>query len=277
MQNIVCFSGGHSSALAAIETVRRYGKENVVLLNHDISPNVEHEDIKRFKNDISNYLDIPITYANMPGWEMYDPLDICANAEVLGFAGKPAFKFGIYQYMCTYNLKSEPFKKWLSEYFPSKPFEPRKDVTIIYGFDEKEREGIQRRVGVMAGLGYKTDYPLALWKRTIQNTEEVGIKRPVTYEVYNHANCVGCLKAGKQQWYVTFCLRPDIWEKAKKAEEIIGYSILKDEFLEQVEPEFKAMRCKGIFPSEKMQYQAFWAAVKRILKEDSILPCECAI
>lgn len=35
---IVCFSGGHSSAVAAIETVRKYGKEQVVLLNHDISP-----------------------------------------------------------------------------------------------------------------------------------------------------------------------------------------------------------------------------------------------
>lgn len=38
MKHIVCFSGGHSSALAAIETVRRYGQEGVVLLNHDISP-----------------------------------------------------------------------------------------------------------------------------------------------------------------------------------------------------------------------------------------------
>lgn len=38
---VVCFSGGHSSALVAIETVRRYGREGVVLLNHDINPRVE--------------------------------------------------------------------------------------------------------------------------------------------------------------------------------------------------------------------------------------------
>jgi PP-loop superfamily ATP-utilizing enzyme len=44
MKYIVCYSGGHSSALVAIEAVRKYGKENVILLNHDISPNVEDAD-----------------------------------------------------------------------------------------------------------------------------------------------------------------------------------------------------------------------------------------
>lgn len=73
MKRIVCFSGGHSSALAAIETVRKYGRENVILLNHDISPHVEHEDIKRFKQEVADYLHIPITYANMPGWEDTPP------------------------------------------------------------------------------------------------------------------------------------------------------------------------------------------------------------
>ena len=52
---IVCFSGGHSSALAAIEAVRRYGKDKVILLNHDMSPKVEHEDIKRFKREVADY------------------------------------------------------------------------------------------------------------------------------------------------------------------------------------------------------------------------------
>ena len=33
--HVVCFSGGHSSALVAIEVVRRYGRGDVVLLNHD--------------------------------------------------------------------------------------------------------------------------------------------------------------------------------------------------------------------------------------------------
>ena len=42
MTHIVCFSGGESSAIVAIEVVRKFGKENVVLLNHDISSKIEH-------------------------------------------------------------------------------------------------------------------------------------------------------------------------------------------------------------------------------------------
>jgi hypothetical protein len=273
MKYIVCFSGGHSSALAAIETVRKYGKENVILLNHDISPNVEHADIKRFKQDIANYLDVSITYANMPGWETNDPLDVCVSISAFkAFAGQSnAF--------CTNRLKTEPFKKYLRENYPSKPFESRDDVYVIYGFDKDEPGRIQRRVGVMAEMGYKTDYPLALWgNRTIFNTEEIGIKRPITYEIFRHANCIGCLKSGKQQWYVTFCLRPDLWEKAKRAEESIGYSILKDEFLIEIEPQFNHMKATGIIPSEKMKAQTFWAAVKRSISDDQLsLPCECAV
>lgn len=46
MKYVVCFSGGHSSALAAVETVRRFGRNQVILLNHDISSKVETAKIK---------------------------------------------------------------------------------------------------------------------------------------------------------------------------------------------------------------------------------------
>ena len=74
MIHIVCFSGGHSSAIAAVEVVRRYGAENTMLLNHDLCPHTEDADIKRFKNEVSDYLGVPITYANMPGWETKDQI-----------------------------------------------------------------------------------------------------------------------------------------------------------------------------------------------------------
>ena len=123
MKYIVCFSGGHSSALAAIEAVRIAGKENVILLNHDISPEVEDADIKRFKEDISNYLDVPITYANMDGWETTGPLDVCMKI--------CAFKVGDGTALCTNRLKTEPFYKWLAENVPARPFEPVRDTKIL--------------------------------------------------------------------------------------------------------------------------------------------------
>ena len=55
MTHIVCLSGGESSAIVAIEVCRKFGIDDVVLLNHDISSKVEDADVKRFKKEISNF------------------------------------------------------------------------------------------------------------------------------------------------------------------------------------------------------------------------------
>lgn len=272
MEYIVCLSGGHSSALAAIEAVRKVGKENVILLNHDISLEVEDKDIKRFKDDISNYLDIPITYANMEGWKTKTPLRVCRE---IG-----AFKVGNGTALCTNRLKTQPFYNYLAENYPIEHGKMREDITILYGFDKAETSRIQRRIGVMQIKGYYTDFPLAYWERTIEKTEDIGIARPSTYKLFRHANCIGCLKAGKQQWYLVYCLYPKIWQEAKETEESIGYSILKDVYLEVLEPKFAQMKCKGITPGEKMNAQIFWANVEKALPMEgqlSFLPCECAL
>lgn len=101
-KHIVCYSGGHSSALVAIEVVRKYGKENVVLLNHDINQSVENEDIKRFKREVAEYLGLPITFANHKDFETKDQFDIALE--------RKGFKFGHDSVQCTFKLKTEPFK-----------------------------------------------------------------------------------------------------------------------------------------------------------------------
>ncbi|WP_343009772.1 hypothetical protein [Clostridium celatum] len=269
---IVCYSGGHSSALCAIECVKRFGKENVVLLNHDISPEVEDLDIKRFKKEVADYLGLDITYANMEGWQYKTPLRICKE---LG-----GFKFGNSSAMCTTKLKTEPFYKWLKENYPVKKGEVREDVRIVYGFDSNETARIQRRIGVMLNMGYRCEFPLAFWsERNIENIEEIGIKRPKTYELMRHGNCKGCLKAGVQSWYLVYCLYPELWKEAVETENEIGYSILKDKFLEELEPKFKRMKCRGIVPTEKIKPQKFWSMVNKSLGIEgqiSFLPCECS-
>ena len=102
-KKIVCFSGGHSSALAAIETARKYGTEGMILLNHDISPHVEREDIKRFKQEVAEHIGLPVTYANMPGWETTSPLAVAVANKAFKAFTRPAF--------CTSRLKTEPFYK----------------------------------------------------------------------------------------------------------------------------------------------------------------------
>lgn len=269
MKHIVCYSGGHSSAIVAIEVARRFGAENTILLNHNISANVEAADIKRFKQEVADYIGIPITYANHPDFANKDQFDVVIDAK--------AFKVGKGTALCTHRLKTQPFEKYLKAFFPNK------DCILYYGFDKNEVGRIQRRSSILAEMGYRSDYPLALWKdwTIIRSTLEVGIEPPLTYGQFKHANCTGCLKAGKQHWYIVYCTRPDIWEKAKMAEDTIGYSIMKEAYLEDLEPTFEKMKAAGIVGNEHEDPRTFFARVRKIIKDwedDSVdKPCECFV
>lgn len=258
VKHIVCFSGGHSSAIVAIEVVRKFGKENVILLNHNIKGGVggvEDDDIQRFKEEVSNYLDIQITYANHINWENVDQFDVCVDAK--------AFKTSHTTVICTSRLKTQPFTNFLN-----KSTFDKKNVIIYYGFDKNEDNRINRRTKIMEDMGYKTDYPLSNWEiRTIYETSEIGIKRPLIYSYFKHANCQGCIKGGSQHWYVVFCTRKDLWEKAKSAEEIIGYSIIKNNYLNELECKFKLMKELKIEPTEHVPHQTFWAIVRKKIKD----------
>lgn len=268
MKHIVCYSGGHSSALVAIEVVRKFGKDGVVLLNHDIPAHVEAADIKRFKAEIAEYLGLPITYASHSDPEA-DQFDVTVEAQ--------AFKVDSGPELCTHRLKIKPFMSWLDA-----NADPATSI-IYYGFDRSEITRIQRRSGIMSAQGWRTEYPLALkWERTILATEHIGIARPNTYAAFKHANCIGCLKAGWQHWYIVFCTRPDIWAKGRWAEDEIGHAIHHDESgpvnLEDMEPKFIAMRDAGIPPTEHIDQQRFWAQANKIVQinaTQSSIPCEC--
>lgn len=270
MKHIVCYSGGHSSAIVAIEVVRKFGRENVVLLNHNISSWVEDVDVKRFKKEVADYLNIPITFANIE--DIPDADNIPDQFDVVVKAA--AFKVGSGTELCTSRLKTEPFMKWI------KNNHPEKDITIYYGFDANEQNRIQRRAQILGAQGYKTDFPLAFWEsRTISQTIEVGINPPLQYGTFKHANCVGCLKAGKQHWYIVYCTRPDVYEKAKWAEEEIGYTIIREASLEDFEPIFEEMRQKGVSTTEHTPGVTFWASVRKLgintKPDDFNKPCEC--
>lgn len=266
--HVVCFSGGHSSALVAIEVVRRYGRGDVVLLNHDINSRVEDADVKRFKREVAAHLNLSITYANHARVDEWDQFDVVRDAR--------AFKVGNGHSLCTSRLKTVPFMQWLGA-----NADPAV-TTCYYGFDANETTRIQRRASIMGEQGWRTDYPLALWRRTIQSTREVGIEPPLGYSTFKHANCVGCLEAGWQHWYAVYVTRPDIWQRAKDAEEDIGYTIHRDASLEEREAEFAAMKAAGVEPTERIPQQTFWAEARRkvralpvLAEERDTRPCEC--
>jgi len=274
-KHIVCYSGGHSSALVAIEVVRKYGKENTILVNHECI--LEPKDVERFEQEIAKYLDLPITYVNFEGFDTKDQFDVVME--------KKSFvnvKSSSREALCTHVMKTEPFLRWLKE------LDDSYEYIVYYGFDKNEMTRVQRRSTIMAAIGYKTDFPLALWtERTIQNTEEIGIARPNSYNVYKHANCVGCLKAGWQHWYCVYVLDYPLYEKGMKSEELIGYKIHKDVYLSEKIELFEKMKKIGIEPNEHIVSQTFWKNVRNAIKEydNSVIeiteedqkPCECFI
>lgn len=268
VQHIVCYSGGHSSALVALEVANRFGKEQLVLINHDMHFSVEHPDIKRFKNAVAQHIGVPITFANRKNASQ-DQFDVCVESK--------AFKIRNGQELCTSRLKTEPFMSWLSE-----NADPASSV-IYYGFDASEVSRIQRRSGILAAQGWKTGFPLTWPQRVFQSTEDIGIPKPCTYEVFKHGNCIGCLKAGWQHWYIVYCTRPDIWLKAKWAEDEIGHAIHhggeKPVYLEDIELRFEAMRNAGVPATEQIPHQRFWASAKKVVAiaaAEQTLPCECS-
>jgi hypothetical protein len=301
-KHIVCYSGGHSSAIVAVEVVRKYGKENVILLNHDINPRFENQDIKRFKKEVSDYLQVPITYANHENQLIPELIknqfEVCI--ETNSFVN-PHNR----QILCTSILKTKPFYKFLKE-LPTDS-----EYIIYYGFDQNELDRVDKRKSILNDNGYDSDYPLALWgegkfnclkafyknggknfesicftenykskdhlERTIFSTEEIGIEKPFTYSIWKHANCIGCLKAGQQHWYCVYVHDYEVFELGKNAEEIIGYSFGNFGFLKDVEDKFKKMKEIGIPASEHIPNNTFWKSAKYYLKQSTqdLFPCEC--
>ena len=268
IKHIVALSGGESSAVVGVEVARKFGIENLVLLNHDINPKVEPADVKRFKQEVADYIGVPITYANHPDWETETPISLCVKAKTWINPNGRAI-------LCTHRLKTAPFYEWLEKNYQHGycHYAEYQEAVIIesdivyYGFDANEPARITRRANIMGASGYKTDYPLALWQeRTIHNIEEIGIAKPTAYSLFNHANCTGCLKAGWQHWYVIYCNYPDVYQQLIDGEEAIGYAVHGvDDWAEDKAEMFESMKRAGIEPTEKTPSGRFWARAKKAL------------
>jgi hypothetical protein len=254
---VVCYSGGKSSSECALSVAKKYGAENVILLNHDINGLVEQSCTKKLKQDVADYLGLQITYANHKDWSTATPVSVCVDAG--------AWKIGRGQILCTNRLKTEPFRQWMLEN------DPNCENVYVYGMDKNEPERVTRRAQIMGVMGYKTMFPMLWPDDEIVTLKSIGIDAGAVYETFNHSNCQGCLKAGWQHWYVVYCTRRDIWDEAKMGEEEIGYAIHKDldgpVYLEEKEELFNAMISAGVVPTEKVKFQTFWANAKKMVNQ----------
>lgn len=260
IKHIICYSNGIQSASVAIAVVEKYGKENCILLNHGINPKSEPEDITRFGYKIAKYLKMNITYANYREYNcsqlqsIPNQFDVCVEA---GSFVNPANR----QILCTNRLKTAPFMKWLKEHGYN-----NSNSIIYYGFTKEEKNREDRRQKIMCSLGFETLYPLRQMDVPSDYYKKTGIPEPEHYQKFNHGNCYGCLKAGKQHWYIIYCNHRNIYFDGIQAEQKIGYSIHKNAYLEDWMQEFERMIQIGIEPTEKIKPQTFWASVRKQLK-----------
>lgn len=283
VKHIVCLSGGDGSALTAKNVAWRFGKENLILLNHDINSKKEDADIKRFKQDVSDSIGVPITYANYNDIQNPDEIpnqfDICIKAGAMTSPNGNA--------LCTALLKTEPFYRWLSINFPrgNTLFETEKPCIIYYGFGRTELVRIQRRSGLLGAMGYKTDYP-SLWDvKPYKRIGQLKIKRARTYKKFKHANCVGCLKASILHWYVTYWHdRVAYFEGVVMEIEVdfTVHTIIRNGVkiaisLKELIPFFEQMKIDGIPTTEHQSAHKFANLLRKYQIEElnANKPCEC--
>ena len=133
---------------------------------------------------------------------------------------------------CTNWLKKRVRKEWEDEH-------KQYDITYVWGMDSSEKGRAERLKEAM--VDFEHCFPLIDRDVTKQEAHgmcaELGIKRPVMYDLgYNNNNCVGCVKGGMGYWNKIRVDFPEVFESRAKLERELGNSILKECYLDELEP-----------------------------------------
>ena len=134
---------------------------------------------------------------------------------------------------CTAVLKKDVRRDWEREHADY-------DITYVWGMDCDEKHRADRICETMDAFNH--EFPLIEKSLTKQEAhgicEQLGIKRPLMYDLgYNNNNCIGCVKGGMGYWNKIRADFPAVFESRSKLEREIGYSILKQCYLDELEPD----------------------------------------
>lgn len=132
---------------------------------------------------------------------------------------------------CTNWLKKRVRKEWEYEH---KDY----DITYVWGMDLDEKHRAEKLTETM--IEFEHCFPLIERNLTKQDAHgicaELGIRRPAMYDLgYNNNNCVGCVKGGMGYWNKIRVDFPEVFESRAKLERVLGHSILKECFLDELD------------------------------------------
>ncbi len=195
----------------------------------------QHKDSMRFIKDIEKAIGKNVEILRS---EQYKTVEEC----VLSFGGfrNPYNSFA----PCTNWLKKRVRKKWESEHQDY-------DLTYVWGFDLKEKNRAERTIE--ANPQAKHEFPLIdknLSKEEVHGLFErtFDFKRPLMYDLgYPNNNCIGCVKGGMGYWNRIRKDFPEVFEARSILERKVGYSILRDCYLDELDPNRGNMNTE-IFP-----------------------------
>jgi len=122
--------------------------------------------------------------------------------------------------------------------------------TYVWGFDSAEKHRADSLCEHMQEFDH--EFPLIDAMMDKQDVHgfcaKMGIKRPAMYDMgYNNNNCVGCIKGGMGYWNKIRVDFPEVFAARAKLERELGHSMLKECFLDELEPD------RGRMDSEIME------------------------
>lgn len=230
----VWFSCGAASAVAAKETLRRYGHiARIRVLNNPVKE--EDSDNRRFLADVSEWLGVQIETVTNPAWP-----DASANT-VWSKRGGMAFRHGA---PCTVELKKRARQLWEQDNHVdwhvlgfTADEQPRHDRFVL-----TERDNVLP-VLISAEIDKKKCFDILL---------AAGIALPRVYAMgYPNANCIGCVKAtSPTYWNHVRAQHPDVFDERARLSRALGAKLARHHgrrvFLDELPPDAQGKPMKNM-------------------------------
>ena len=207
---VVGFSGGVTSAWCAGWALRTFPKEEVILLFHDTKE--EDPDTYRFLREMAAKLDCPITERS----DGRSVTELIYDENMLPSNRVP---------FCSRKLKIEPGIAFVAELKAQGVTE----IVKVFGFSHREPQRIQTQTALGWQQGFTAVFPLVdecipKWKAADWCQCTMGVTLPRMYAWSEHANCVGCVRGGKEYWLSVKENAPEVFEQRMKLEKEFGHT-----------------------------------------------------
>jgi len=206
MRNIVCISGGLSSAWVAGWAKRNLTGEIIYYFN---DTKWEHKDLYRFLQECQSKIGFTITEDS----DGRSPEEVFYDQSMLANNRVP---------LCSKILKAERLQKF------AKPGD-----VCFFGIDDIEAHRAVRIAKIYQELGVKTRFPMIEESIKREQVREyiynLGIEEPEMYKMgFTHNNCSGgCVRAGKKQWAHLLRVMPEVYQERERVENEVGFFLGK--------------------------------------------------